>query len=209
MAGIFLMIFSVGLGGHFYNHHFVFAVPCFVALFLGWIRRMHVQEHALSFDRFSLSAVRWWVPTFMIFLAALTQPHINLQARMTDMERDETLLVPLGEQIDRILDRCAVDRYLFLGANGPQPYAYTRHSPAGPLFYQYHYLLDRERPLFRGVFLTSLLDAQFVVFRSFEVGDLRDMVDGYLHEHFTTEPWPCAAGEGSPPPFQFFYRTRV
>ena len=42
----------------------------------------------------------------------------------------------ISARIDKILDACKLDRYMFIGQNGLQPYAFTKHSPVGPLFLQ-------------------------------------------------------------------------
>lgn len=207
LLGIYMTILSVGIGGPFYNHHFAFAVPTYCALFLA------VLEHLAHICMSSKTSVQIPVlsPLFLLTLAVLLsrstvlQTHRNYGERIAALSRDAQLGQQTAAVIDATLDACGLDRYLFLGSNGPHPFGYTKHSPLGPIFFQYGYFLNEERTSFREAFLHTLERAPLVVLDHLELSDLADEVNAKLAEHFTRDPWPCAVAE-RPPHYTMLYR---
>lgn len=201
LLALYLTSLAVGIGGEYFNHHFVFAVPVYIALALsfGWaVKRW--EGHPLHVLLFPIS--------LLILLATLGQPDLHYQERLKFLQASAVPAKLAAVYIDAVLDRCAQSRYLFLGTNGPLPYGYTRHSPLGPLFYQNSGLLDRAHTPFRQQFLGSLSRSTFIVMASHvELNDLFPDVDHVIRTQFSTTPWPCALSLGTgPQDFSYFFR---
>ena len=203
-AATYAVLFAIGLGGPFYGHHFIFGVPFFAALLFANLR----EAHQLHLPRF---VHRHATATTALALAALLLPlntwdydaDLRAQADSSASARD------VAERIDDVLDRCGKEQYLFLGANGFQPYAFTKHSPMGPLFFQYWYYFDTNRRDFRRTFKGMLREAEFVVQgKEEDMGQLTEYIRDKLDKHFSVEPWPCAEGITSPDErYIFHFRT--
>lgn len=200
LCALYLLSVSVSVGGEYWNHHFVFAVPGFAALFFVAIReaRRH-WSNALSTGLLSCIVL-------VVAAANFTHPDIDFQAKLSDIHEGETVVREQAQAIDLALDRCGIDRYLFLGGNGTQPYAFTRHSPMGPLFLQYEYWLNERRPGFRQAMLEAIERSFFVVVEDIHLNTLTNPVQTYLDQYFDEEPWPCADGIRGGDRFRFLYR---
>lgn len=205
LIAAYFTVLAVGLEGHYFNHHFAFAVPSYMAIFLVVISRKcqwgwrWLQHHI---------AIVTPVAVLAVFLA-LAQPNIPYEARLVDMRKGERVAKEAATHIDHVLDACAIPSYMFLGTNGLQPYAYTEHSPLGPSFIQYAYISTLQFPLFRTTFIQNLQHAQLMVAGHYELLDLQPFVEAYLQENFSAEPWPCAAGETYTGPYRILYRRNA
>ncbi len=200
LLGTYLLTCAVGMGGAYWNHHFVFAVPGYTALFLVYLRE-HAHFSFSWFEKIFLSLV-----ALLLMISVWGVPSSDYDHRIQDMEKDSVSARATAEQIDRILSGCDLSQYLFIGGNGLQPYAYTTHSPMGPNFFQYDYLLNHERPLFRETFLENMRRTRIIVFQSYQIDDLKDDTKKYISEHFTRQPWHCAAHPSAPDGYTFYFR---
>ena len=183
---IYLLNLSIGMGGAYYNHHFIFGVPFYIAIFFAFMR--DVQEHWKALYTRIIASV-------VVLLFALTMfEHVRMNyAHLLRIFREEPkVAMELAGAVDDVLDHCDMDRYMFFGGNGPQPYAYTKHSPIGPLFFQYYYSLSPGRTFFRESFLKALHEANLIIIYTYELNDIHKEVTEYLNENFTDEPWKCA-----------------
>lgn len=198
---LYLAAFTVGTGNTYYNHHFVFAVGSFAALFIALIR----------------DAVRYWgqcgftrtvVMVALLLLVPTVQrnPLVNYKAQAAIYSNDRAAAQSVANQIDAVLDRCDMKRYLFIGGNGGQPYGFTRHSPLGPLFFQFDHLLDHQHEKFREEFIQSLHQARLIILSNFDLNAITDETKTYLAEEFTQRPWLCAGSVTSTEPYMFYYR---
>src|SRR3989338_5707859 len=185
--GLYLIVMGVGLGGEFWNHHFAIAIPGYVALFILTMRAME----------------RWNIPARLLYITTATMIGIAIflvprhyQDRLEFLLPDARTAKTEAMMIDTILDRCAIERYLFLGSNGPQAYGYTRHSPERPLFAPsgppLDYMFSVEQPELRSSFLRTLSKARLAVVDQYLLGDLTEYTKSYVAEHFTETPWECA-----------------
>lgn len=203
LLAAYLTVLVVGLEGHYFNHHFAFAVPSYMALFLAVVSRKcqwewrWLQNHIAIVTPMATLAV----------LLALAQPDIPYEARLIGIRDGGRAAKEAATHIDRVLGACSIPSYMFLGTNGPQPYAYTKHSPLGPSFVQYAYISTLQFPLFRTTFIHNLQNAQLVVAGRYELLDLQPFVEAYLRDHFSMEPWPCASGESYAGPYRLYYRN--
>jgi len=136
--------YSVGLGGEFFEHHYVFALPFYMALFLLLLKNWNGENSLVA--KFGLLC--------LIFLAIGTIdlpyrfernqiPFANHFHRPFD-ERTEYLnanaenFKEAAAYLDFKMDELGIDRYAFIGyhAPGTQIYGWTKHSPMGPYFMQ-------------------------------------------------------------------------
>lgn len=203
LLGIYLGITAVSLKGNYYNHHFAFITPVFVALVIQWTAHFDVfrkQHIALRF--FSLCSF------LLLLYTAFTLPALDYAGRLAPQLETIRIQKLLAKKIDATMDACGLDRYLFLGTNGAQPYGYTQHSPLGPVFFQLNHFLDPAFPTFRSTFVAHLAHAKLIVRQGGEFNDLAPVVQRYLTTYFTSDPWPCAKEilKTKMPSYQFLYR---
>ena len=198
---LYLAALAVGTGNTYYNHHFVFAVGSFAALFIALIRDAVRQWGQSGFTRtITMVALMLLVPTIQ------HDPIVDYKAQAAFYSNDREAAQSVADQIDGILDRCGMKRYLFIGGNGGQPYGFTRHSPLGPLFFQFDHLLDDRHEKFREEFMQSLHQARLIVLNNFDLNVLTEDTRTYLKEEFTERPWLCANPVASNEPYTFYYR---
>lgn len=197
--------FVVGLGVAYYNHHFSFAVPIYLSLFLCVLRDAHAWRSMWT-HTFLVSSV-----TVLTIFSLYQVPQLsqNFAASLQEYSSDKQHVQSVAIQIDAILDSCGYDRYLFLGGNGTQPYGFTKHSPYGPLFFQMQHLLGKNRPEFRNQLKIALHQTSLVVFYRYEMDEsLEEYIRTYLSDHFTKNPWDCVPSFQSSAEYSFYFRTQ-
>ncbi len=186
-AALYLLMLSIGIGGSYWNHHFVFAIPGYGALFFIFIRETVMHWHRLL-PRIAVTAF-----SVVACFAGVQIPDHQYGAYISGLEDTEKRMMNSAAYIDAVLDACSIDRYLFLGPNGHHPYGYTKHSPIGPLFIQYNEWLQDNRPEFREDMLEATENAFFIVKDTLTMDWLNVPIHKHLEQFFTTEPWPCAS----------------
>jgi hypothetical protein len=193
--------FAVGMTRVYFNHHFIFAVPLYSAIFLRFM--LDIRQ-----DRSRAATVVLWGNTLLLTSAMFTHTTMNYDRLLSIFAKEPIPAKQAAAVIDDVLDACGIEQYMFLGGNGPQPYGFTKHSPMGPLFMQYGYSLSPDRTFFRSEFLRTLGTAQLVVQESYILSDLHDDVTAYLEREFTTEPLGCATAAMRPgvEPYVFHFR---
>jgi hypothetical protein len=179
----FLTLFSIGLGGEFFNHHFIFAIPVFISFFLYFLKNVNIFSAYLQ--KFLTAFTLLFIGFCTIFL-----PDTNFKARIEEMRNEATVLKGEAAYVDTVLDMTKLDRYLFIGRNGPQLFMYTRHSPLGPLFFQYPEWVNSNYYGFRDKFLYNLYTTDLIVFDAFFLGGIEGEVKDYILKNFTIKPWP-------------------
>jgi hypothetical protein len=92
--------------------------------------------------------------------------------------------------LDSKMDELGIDRYTFLGGNGPQIYGWTKHSPDGPYFFQYD-IWFRDIPGCGDSIVSSVNRAKVVVkthgWDKIGGNEIAPWVNQTLDEHFTQE----------------------
>jgi len=198
---LYLAALAVGTGNTYYNHHFVFAVGSFAVLFLALIRDATRQWRQSDFIRtVTMVTLVLLVPTVQ------RNPLVNYTAQAASYSNDREAAQSVADHIDTVLDHCDMKRYLFIGGNGGQPYGFTRHSPLGPLFFQFDHLLDDRHQKFRDEFMQSLHQARLIVLGNFDLNAITEETKAYLAEEFTQRPWLCAGSVASVEPYMLYYR---
>lgn len=181
-AGLALAAFAVGLGGQFYAHHHVFAVPVLLALLFALMSRL-VQGTEYG---------TWpgtWIRPVLIALAlaaaalAWVEPR-GFTRRLETILHDDASARESALVIDAVLDTLKVDRYLYLGPGGFVPYPYTRHTPWGPLFFQQIVFFEGRYPWLVDEFRKRLEETRVVVVAEHMTGPLDDDVRAKLARDF-------------------------
>lgn len=185
VLGLLLAGLAVGMGGTFYDHHYIFAVPLFLATLFVLMARLAEGQAGHS-----------WLRAGFVGLTLATvhvkwTPAQTFRTRADDSARQDVAARESAEVIDSVLDRLHVERYLYLGPGGWVPYPYTRHAPLGPLFFQQVMFFGGQYPWFVAEFRRRLDQAQVVVMHEQMTGPLDDEVRAKLAAEF--EPLPARA----------------
>ncbi|MDR2554511.1 MAG: hypothetical protein LBC64_03690 [Fibromonadaceae bacterium] len=126
----FLSSYTVGLGGEFFQQHFVFALPFYMALFLFLLKNWNGENFAvvkLGFISFIFLAI-----------AALNLPVRDYVLQSKNINDTTKEIEQAATYLDSKMDELDIDRYAFIGYHdaGTQIFGWTRHSPMGPYFNQ-------------------------------------------------------------------------
>lgn len=199
-----LAAYAVGMGGQYFGHHMVFATPLWVATIVWATQRERAD---------ALKRALPWVVAACLLVAAIDHHRAPYEAQRRRFARALERSRTVAAEIDRILEQCGRDRYVFLGRNGHRPYAHTRHSPYGPAFAQYLYTLDPAYPTLRDGMLRSLDETLLVVEqRNRALGPFNDEIEARLRANFRTDVVPeCARSVVRTPAsvaqYAFYFRT--
>lgn len=196
ILSFYLLSVAVGFGGQYYNHHYAFAVPGYFAFAAALLKMEAVRARLVVLSALLLLASA-------VFF---TPEHESLSRRQHNFLQDKERTVAAAQIIDAVLDRCNEDRYLFLGFNGMQPYAYTLHSPFGPSFVQNEFILGTRQTSFRQSFQENLRRANVVVLERLNISNLQAWVEQELRTNFTEQAPACAAGATVSPPYRLMFR---
>jgi hypothetical protein len=197
---MYLLALAVGIGGSYWQHHYVFAVPGYAALFFVFIRIVRIHWH-----RFLPKTVLAAFATLSLYAGLTITPQDYTEMAGWILYDQDTMQTSAG-YIDSVLDACDIDRYLYLGSNGYQPFGYTEHSPIGPLFLQFDEWLHDDRPAFREAILRQTDSAFFIVRESMNLNWLNVPVKRYIEQNFSQEPWPCARNIPRDTQYEYLFR---
>jgi len=179
-VAFFLSCYSVGVGGEFFQHHFIFAVPFYMALVLLLLKEWNGGNSAV---------VKLGLVSF-VFLAIAT---LNLPDR--DLAGHSKIFIEnyindsqeAAVYLDKKMDELGIDRYAFVGFNYVSDiYGFTRHSPMGPYFNQqaFWWKLGAGDSL-----IANIKKADIVVVGSTAISEftppMLDSIYGLLNEQFT------------------------
>lgn len=198
LVGSALVTTSVGLTGDFYGHHFIVAVPLFVAAFL-----VCAQASFLGMQR--LRDLNTAIMTIICTLVFVSAPRDFSAAyevwNIWAQERKDAALV-----VDAVLDRCDVDRYFFFVDRPDGLPIFTRHSPLGPLFTQYSRFIGARQEYLDG-FSDATANAPILVMRTEQEGVPLDIETlRYFRTSFTETPPTCAGSFRQPLPYRILFR---
>ena len=153
-AAFFLASYSVGLGGEYYNHHHIFALPFYMALILLLLRNWNGENFAIR----KLSAISF---VFMA-IATLNLPNLNLDNRSKNLSNWAKDPIQDAAYLDSKMDELGIDRYTYIGSNGPEIYGWSKHSPNGPYFVQFEWWFN-DIPGFGDSLIASIKNTDVVV----------------------------------------------
>jgi hypothetical protein len=126
---IYLASFAVGLGGQYYNNHYIFASPLYVVLGVNLSKKLLEIDDSLfqlMFQRFLTTTYTLGIMVTLLFLPSFNEP-LPLLTWQSQMRLH-------AKFVDRLTDYYQVDTYQFIGFNGPQFYGHTEQLPKGPVF---------------------------------------------------------------------------
>lgn len=194
---LYLTSFAVGMGGQYYNHHYVFAVPLYIALSLYVIKYSNIIKRQVIY-----------VITVLLIFGMVSLP-------MADFDREAlaNLNIAIREQaqyVDKLCEATNQERYLYLGFNTNDFYGLTEHSPLGPCFIQdRHNFYDTENWFSKSI-KQQLEEAQIIIYDSTRTSKMDNYVNSYISKHFTETPWEEAKNIEKPESFKFrvFYRKK-
>lgn len=194
LAALYAASFAVGLGGQYYNHHYIFALPYYLALLL------YTAECLLSVDLKTLfsSAAQpeklrkaLSVPLIICMFTASIFTAVGFWQRPAYKQNIEVIervreLKEDAAYLDGVLDAAEEETYLWIGFNGYNPYAFTKHLPSGPCFAQDPYNFREKDSFFVKAFQEQLSSVNVIVFSRLNVGIVTAETEEYIRENFTT-----------------------
>jgi hypothetical protein len=179
-VALWLNNLAVGLGGDYYNHHFAFALPFWLALII------LTGRSNLSVDLKNLRLIIWVIAIFV----TLALPDIDYQGRARVIEQGVNSAKAEAQYLDDVLSASQTQNWVFLGTNGFQLYGFTKHSPMGPWFFQYpEWFTPQTRERGESI-LINLKKADIVVVDRFLIGEHDAIAREILKEYYSRTPWP-------------------
>ena len=200
IAASLLTLLAVGIGGDFYGHHFVFAVPLYAALLLAVLRLFIAAPSGV----FRIIAT-----AFLLLLSAASA--FSTQISYADMalrwKSEEGDMKKVAELIDHAMDACGYERYLQQIARGGGPYAYTRHSPYGPVFIHYSRFIGASKE-YQSAYISALQNAPLILMNTAEDSNLSPYALQYIGARYSEKAPPCAGADfHQPKPYVLLFRT--
>jgi hypothetical protein len=191
LVAVLLLNFAVGIGGYLWNY-MLYALPAIFTCVLAFLR----------------SERRWWPVVIVLVIASLTyhQEKVNKVARK---QGSVAISQDASEKLDAILDACGYSRYAYAGAF--PWFAFSRHSPIGPMFTPYfHEYLGYDHPLYEQTFAAIRREGRVLVEEA-ELSDERqvDVLPHDVRALFSDAVPACADNLPVPNGFVLRYRTNA
>lgn len=208
---LYITSFVVGLGGQYYNHHFIFSIPYFTSILLDSIDFLSQnKEHFFDFsltenikknyknkndierNMFVIAVFKKLIvyPLMLCFCLLSISSYTKISNptedfKSVEIQSDEVKLKAI--YIDKILDCLNEESYLWIGFNGYTPFAHTYHLPSGPCFAQDSNNFQEEN-FFTSKFIEQLNNANVIVTPSlnFNLGIITEQVSEYIKINFST-----------------------
>lgn len=172
LLATYFVSFAVGTGGDYMSHHFMFAVPAYITLFI------------LSLNFID---VRYAIPVF--FLSVVFHAQTSYAARLKQIRTEDAKAIQAAQILDDVLDRCKINRYRIVGDIPVPIYGYTRHSPLGNSFFQYSLYVYETG--FKDSFVESVMNAKLIIMGR-KSRYLPPPLLQYIKDNFTTSQPSCA-----------------
>ncbi len=180
--------FVVGLGGQYYPHHFIFALPFYAGLCFAWT--IGDQDDVTQ----SWSSPALLLVVIFLSLGLLMQPlrrgiwtepfwHGEMEAKHRDA----------AAQFDRMMDACAYDRYLAFGADTEDLWAYSLHTPYSAAFTTYRLDLTQTEQQFADMATEQFGQAPLIILHPSFRDRLSKMMGAELDAAFSPNAPACAA----------------
>lgn len=148
---VYLAGLAVGAGGDYQDHHFIFAVPVYVAFFLTFIKHCAEYRETHNSGVLGRAVLVLLILSCFTFLWSIPSTEQRKQNR-----RDLESAKRMAWLVDQTLESCGENRYMYIGPGSMpgamfQPLAH--HSAYGPL-------LGQHSPMFEypGSFLSASTD---------------------------------------------------
>lgn len=202
---LYISSFNVGLGGQYFNHHYIFALPFYGMLLFNTIN--------FCIENANQEKTKPYTFIFSIITAVITSlafyniiPFNGINNVPSDIEKAKEQ----AAYIDKVLDVLKESKYQYLGFNGIQAFTYTKHIPMGPAFAQDFRNFVNKDTYFAKEFVKQMNRANVVVFRSFNV-DVLNKKTLLTLDHCFTKQEPLSVETIRKPekfPYQMYYRIK-
>lgn len=194
--------FCVGMGGQYYDHHFIFGAPIIGAFIMyGGIRYYDLlKEKKIP----NCAAV---ICYGLVMLIAFSN---GGRIYAGDYEESFQNISAKARYVDDLLDYYEADRYQYIGFNGEDAfYGLTKHSPQGPVFAQDWDNFRSIDTWFSQQLFEQLESSDIVIVKELELPELNDRITRILDSKFSTDP-PGHFDEEPPEDFDYtiYYRNR-
>ena len=196
LVSLFLASLSVGLGGEYSSHHFIFAVPFYVAILIKCNINSKNKINALLFVLLSLSI--------------LNLPDINWEKRSQNFNHKKTtaISVPITKYLDSVMKQSGIERFVNLCVSS-NIYAFVcynseigKYSPQGHYFLIDYRFLDRI-PGYTDSILNYAKNGQIAIYEIPKTFPFQKELKNILEELYTPIPWKeiehIPKPEGMPP----------
>lgn len=202
-SAIFAASFCVGLGGQYFNHHYVFAVPVYSSF---------VIYGGAFFFEFRSRGIATTVPvlllTVLTMLSAARKVGVSYVYSYTE---EYSAIESKAEYVDALMDFYGVDRYQYVGFNQREKFfGLTKHSPQGPVFIQDKVNFIDTDSWFCQSFRSQLNECDIIFIDYFSTPEIKEMVKEVVLTDFTKTP---AKEFDIAPPEDFhcriYYRTSL
>ncbi|WP_294413579.1 hypothetical protein [uncultured Ruminococcus sp.] len=181
VAAVYLASFCVGLGGQYYNHHYIFAVPVYASV--------------LMYGGESLNSIKVknkYISGSIITLCIVAMANVFFSSETTYSGRyDEKYdsIKKNAQYVDELLDFYEVDRYQFLGFNGEDEFfGLTEHSPQGPSFAQDPDNFQTEDTWFFQQLMKQIDNSDIIILDSFSSVAIENKLNEILSTKFDKTP---------------------
>ena len=176
---IYLVSFVVGLGGQYYNHHFIFALPFFVGLGL----ELSIKLSNSFKDYFEKLTAKILIIFFSLGISInyLTLPPFNESLPLIQLQKNLRIHATFIDDLMRVYQ---LNSYQFIGFNGPQFYGHTKKLPEGPVFFQDPRNFNRLDSWFVEQFIFQLENVDAIVVHSVNLGVIQDYFFDYKESNF-------------------------
>jgi hypothetical protein len=170
----------------YYPHHFIFALPLFVLLFV-LAARLWMSEDGNE------TPIALWAMLLPSSLFLLLHPvPLPLWTLVFTGSPIELRHREVASRFDALMDRCGYDRYLSYGWELEDLWTHTRHSPYGSSLTNLQWNLDRTVPSFTDRFVERLNATSVIVIQDERIPQLDEETQGQLLPAFTDQPPACA-----------------
>ncbi len=209
-AALYMASFAVGLGGQYYNHHYIFAAPLYLLAMGLACRRISESQKLMPVLLAGGCSAALLLCVYARAALPFTKSYDAPDDTQTYSEKYAEIEAE-AEYVDALLDYYGETRYQFIGFNGEgQFYGLTQHSPLGPAFAQDPDNFASADSWFSQQLLQQMAQANIVVMDHIVTPEIGDSLDAILDGEFTTTP--ARVYPGAQPayfPFTIYYRTSV
>ncbi len=178
--------FSVGLGGQYYNHHFVFAIP----LYFGYLLIVSEAILSLRIEK-KLNSQNVALPLIALLTTIIggssashgiyELPEYTYNEHV--LSREE-VMIENAQYIDTILKIYNCDTYQYLGFNGFLFLGHTTHLPKGPIFVQDPNNFHDPESFFSTSLKQQITEVDIIVKNIINAGVLNEWINNYVNENF-------------------------
>lgn len=189
----YLFFLAIAVGGDFYGHHFIFAVPVYAAL---WWTLLRTKLH-----RFVLMML-----IVAMTIGAFVDTRLLFGEKTRAWKEKETVMRTVAAVIDRTVEDCDWEKYLQLIPREGGPYAFTKASPYGPIFIHYSRFIGANA-WYQSEHIHALQEAPLILIRDIDNSNLSDAAKEYLSERYSETPPACVgANFAQPEPYRLLFR---